>query len=449
MSKNLEASDAEQASKLVRASAHPARLKAMAMLADGAKEFGDLQDRVGLSKTALANHLSQMVGMGLVERRGRGSYSLTEDGAQLLEAIGGFYAGSRARVAAEQKNLASMYSKGREKGIIGVERLVSNEPVYQCCWLSYTGAISGALKSIGIDRDVVDVAGYTGYAFVLNVSKGATCPSGPTCLGYWDDIEKATEVLGRKVTSYTETKCFPQAPGPLSAEDQTRARKLFEVVKKEIDRDMPVVLWGIPIPEYGIVKGYRGDEYLVSTFRANSGMPDDPVRYDALVAPGCLQAFMFGSETRGIDAKADRKAVERAVEIAGGARKWAGYEAGPVAYDEWANVLEKGIAGEAAYHGHSYVTACYHEGRKNAAEFLRRLAMKYSAKPQSKHLANAAKEYGEAAELMGKLEKCFPFAFDGALPQDKCKKGAALLRAARPYEEAAISHMRNALGAWK
>lgn len=87
----------KEVSELVKAAAHANRLQVMVLLADGPKELSYIQDATGLSKTALSNHLSRMLAMGLVERLERGSYRLTDDGAGLLGAIAGFYSGSKAR----------------------------------------------------------------------------------------------------------------------------------------------------------------------------------------------------------------------------------------------------------------------------------------------------------------------------------------------------------------
>ncbi|MBI5001176.1 MAG: winged helix-turn-helix transcriptional regulator [Euryarchaeota archaeon] len=448
MGKKLDSSDVPGVSMLVKASAHPARLKVMALLGSGPKEFAELLNEIKLSKTALSNHVGQMVEMGIVERMGRGSYRLTEDGAHLLDAIGGFYAGSKAREEQKAERTMRQYSKPRSGG--NGERVISPQPVYVPCWISYTGAISGALKALGKDRDLVDVHGYTGYAFVLNVSKGQTCLSGPTALGVWDDMTAATSVLGYRVKSWCSDKGFPETEGgPLSAYDHERAKKVFGMIKKEIDTGRPVVLWGIPIPEYGIVKGYKGDSYVVSTCRHATRQPDGTIRYDALQAPGCMHFLMFKGEVKG--EPDDREAVRRAVKMAEG--KWARprYAAGPAAYEEWARVLDSGEVKEGAltYLGHTYLIECYTEGRAMAASFLERLARKHAARPQGKHLAEAAKEYGKAAEEMARLQKLFPFAFEGAFPEDKRRKGAALLRAARPHEEAGIGSMKKALAAWK
>lgn len=457
--KKLLGSDIADASKLVKASAHPARLKVLSLLAEGPVEFAALQDGVGLSKTALANHLNQMVRMGLVERHGRGSYRLSEDGAQLLGAISGFYAGSKARARDSSERMAEQYSRSYGGRKMNGEKLVSMDVRYQPCWLSYTGAVAGALTAMGKKVDVTDVGGYTGYAFILNVFKGPPCPSGPTALKEgFAEIHKGTERLGFKLRFMGDEKSFTKQGAPLKPEDYERARRLFEQVKKEIDADRPVVLWGLVVPEYGIVKGYKGDSYLVSTFRSHLvstykdviSQNEDPIRFDELDAPGCLEAIGFGKESTPMTEKDDRDALARAIRMASGeAETFKGYANGPEAYEEWAKGLEASPKGPRVYHGNSYVGACYHEGRSVASAFLGRLAKRYAGKPQAEHLKKASAEYAKAAERLSAFEKLFPFAPQGEMPADKCHKGAALLRGARPCEEAAIAHMRKAHEEWK
>lgn len=446
--RSMMQSSAEGVSELVKAAAHSSRLQLMALLADGPKEFSFLLEKVGLSKTALANHIERVLELGIVERVERGEYRLTEDGQELLSAIATFYEGSKARQVHANKRVQEQYSKSYDKPENG-ERLVSKEPVYQPCWLSYLGAVSGVLKSLGKDRDVVDVGGYTGYAFITNVSRGMTCPSGPTCHKGWEDITPATSVLGFKISNYEDNKCFPQSK-PLSAEDHERAIKVFQIVKRSIDNDRPVVLWGLDIPEYGIVKGYKGESYLVSTYRTLNKMPDGPIRYDALDAPGCINAIMFKDEVSDMTEKDDKNALKRAIRFAEGtglAHK--NYVAGPEAYDEWADVLERESKELPSYHGNSYISECYEEGNGLAAAFLMRFAKRYANKPQTGRLMKAAKEYETAYELMKKFNAIFPFAFVGDMSIPKRKKGAEMLRQAKPHIVAAIGHMKKALEAWK
>jgi DNA-binding transcriptional ArsR family regulator len=439
-----------EVSELVKAAAHASRLQVMVLLADGPKELAYIQGATGLSKTALSNHVSRMLGMGLVERLERGSYGLTEDGGELLGAIAGFYSGSKAREEHRAERVMEEHSRafaGAGKG--DSERVVSREPVYQGCWISYLGAVSGVLKSLGKDRDLVDVGGYTGYAFVSNVAKGKTCPSGPTALQCWPAILRATGVLGYKVRSFEDNRSFPQGR-PLGAEDVERARRTFAVVKREVDRDRPVVLWGLDIPEYGIVKGYRGDAYLVSTYRRLLGKPDDPIRYDALEAPGCLHVVSFWEEAPAITARDDREALRRAIKMAeGDSVAPRGYVAGPAAFDEWAGVLEAGAPETLLYQGNAYVAQCLHEAKGLAAAFLRRLAKRYAGRLHADPLMEAAREYAASEGLLKQFAGIFPFALEGTMPLESRTNGARLLRAVRPREEAAVARMKDVYKGWK
>jgi DNA-binding transcriptional ArsR family regulator len=446
--RSMMQSSAEGVSELVKAAAHSNRLQLMALLADGPKEFSYLIEKVGLSKTALSNHIERVLELGLVERVGRGEYALTDDGKELLGAIATFYEGSKVREVQAGKKVSEQFAKAYSKGENG-EKLVSSEPVYQPCWISYLGAVTGVLKSLGKERDMIDVGGYTGYAFLTNVAKGMTCPSGPTATKAWDLFMPATSVLGFKTKVYIDHPCFPQSK-PLSAEDHARASKLFKVVKGSIETDRPVVLWGLSVPEYGIVKGYKGDSYLVSTYRRLMGKPDDPIRFDALDSPGCLHAIMFREEMPAISEKDDKDSIKRAIRVADGARlTHKNYVAGPEAFEEWASVLEKGKKEALIYHGNSYVAACYSEGKGLAATFLSRLARRYKDRPQARHLLDASKEYETSEGLMKQFTKLFPFGFKGDMSIEKCRKGAELLRQVKPHEVAAIAHMEKAVEAWK
>ena len=459
MSKHLTSEDIRKTvlesqddlARMLRAAAHEKRLQLLALVVEGKQEFAGLLKATGLSKTALANHLGQLIDSGLIERLERGNYQLTVDGRGLLESLVGTYKESQAREKAVRKRLLESYSRGYDLG--GDVRMESYEidkkAEYEPAWISYVAAIAGVLKSLGVECDVTDVAGYSGYAFIVNVSKGMTCPSGPTALHVWDEIHEGTQVFGWSVNSISEDVSYLRQE-TVTAEDLERVRKHFELVKNGLVRTKrPVVIWGIPVPEYGIVNGYSGDSYEVSTFRRLSDEPDSPIRYDALQAPGCLEAIFFEQEKPVSDVvQRDLEAVERAAQMAEGAQALKGYTAGPDAYEEWAAVLE-GSPDEVNYHGNSYVGACVCEGKAFAAEFLRRMAVRYKERPQGEALGIAAKEYEQAQQLMEEFVAVFPFAMEGELPSEKLAEGAAILRKVRPHETEALGSLRKAVEVWE
>jgi hypothetical protein len=311
--------------------------------------------------------------------------------------------------------------------------------------------MAGALRALGIDCDIADVGGYSGYSFIINVAKGVTCPSGPTALppATWIEIQKGTENLGYAIETFAHPGGYPAEEGKPTTEEIEIAKRLFEKIKLEIDtKDQPVVVWGLVIPEYGIVKGYEGNSYLTSTYRSIIKQPETPILYYDLKAPGCLEAFFFRNKTKLDSNTVDKEALERAIQFACKARAHDNYVSGPAALEEWANVLEKLSDEKQNYMGNSYVAACTWESRCMNTEFLKRLSNKHKGK-QTKHLLNAADCYQKSAALMKEFTTIFPFRPQGQMKLEDRKNAANILRKIKPLEEQAIQHMRKALENWE
>jgi len=433
--------------ELLRSAAHPARIKILALLLRGEHEFSKLMQHTELSKTALANHLKMLMKRGLAQRVTRGEYNLTIDGKELLNAAAVTYKDSAKREEERRELLLRSYTKGLIEGKKLKKKIISKKAEYLPCWLSYTGAIAGSLRALGVDCDTVDVGGYSGYAFIINVSKGVTCPSGPTALPTktWKQIHKGTESLGWTIESYEYPHSYPAKEGNPTPQEIEIVKKLFYRIKREIDeRDVPVVLWGLVAPEYGIVKGYEGNSYITSTFRTLAKQPEEAINFHDLKAPGCIDAFFFRDKVEQDAAAHDREALERAINFAAAnVPILDNYVGGPTALDEWANVLENLPKEKQNYMGNSYVGACVCEGRFMCAKFLNRLAKKYTGK-QSKHLHEASECYEKGWKLMEEFTRIFPFKFQGEMKLEDRKKGAEILRKVRPFEEEAIKHMKKA-----
>ncbi len=434
------------------------RLQILGFLIDSPKKFSFLLLRTEISKTALANHLSTLVDAGLIEKIVRGSYKITNDGFNFIKATVNAYKESEMRkeIEEEKKSLEifKFYHTLEEKTKMN-EKIVEFKSEYQDGAISYLAALTGVLKSLGSDLDIVDLGGRTGYGFITNVSKGKICPSGPTAMSEscWSEIYKGSGSFGWKFNIWFENRSFPQKSRPLSPEDYARANDFFNRVKETIDKyEKPVVIWGIPVPEYGIVYGYTEDSYTVSTFRTVINEEETPIKFDALEAPGCMDLIYFTDQIE-IDSKEeDRKSVERAVIMAEGngvARN--GYAAGSEAYDEWADVLNN-LELEIDAFGNSYVIDCYWEGKRIAAEYLRRLSERFINLPQSKILLQASEEYKKVESSFKELSKLFPFFSKNHkddLTDDNRNKGAQLLKLSKINEEKAIKFLKDALKAWK
>lgn len=441
--------------ELLRSAAHPARIKILALLLQGEHDFSRIMQHTELSKTALANHMNRLMKKGLIKKVARGEYNLTIDGKELLDAAAALYIDSVGREEEQREQMRRLYTEGLAEGKRLNRKIISKKAEYLPCWLSYTGAIGGALRALGIDCDIVDVGGRSGYTFLINVSKGRTCPSGPTALvaETWEQAYKGTETLGYKLEVFSNPSSDTVAQGSPTPQEIETLKKLFEKIKREIDeKDRPVVLWGLVTPEYGIVKGYEGNSYIVSTFRSITNQPEEPILFYDLKAPGCIDAFFFRDKIKTDPMTADKEALERDINFASAKVPILdNYIGGPKALDEWANVLENVPEEKQDYFGNSYVGACVAEGRSLSAAFLARLAKKHSGKP-SQHLQEAAACYEKGTKIIEQFTKIFPFrgpAYQGKMKLEDRKKAAQLLRRVRPLEEEAIKHMKSALEEWK
>jgi len=153
-------------------------------------------------------------------------------------------------------------------------KVINKRVVCPSCYLSYTGTVTGSLRALGVDCDAIDIGGYSGYAFIINVTKSATDASGPTALGsLWDQVFRATESLGWTIETYFDLEYEPKGRDP-TPDELERAKKLFKKNRKEIEeRDKPVVVWGLPVPDYGVVIGYDGESYLANTIYGENEKP--------------------------------------------------------------------------------------------------------------------------------------------------------------------------------
>lgn len=125
---SLIASDDDFAAILISL-ANKRRLQLLASLLKGGRSFQELQDATGLGKTALSHHLGLLVDSGVVKRRSRGSYELSDDGLEYLGAIADAFASSvrrRKREASRRaEQILSMYRRreGMNEMKVEIERL--------------------------------------------------------------------------------------------------------------------------------------------------------------------------------------------------------------------------------------------------------------------------------------------------------------------------------------
>jgi ArsR family transcriptional regulator len=78
---------AEEVAQIVKALAHPIRLRILAILCDGAENVNALADRLDVTQSLISQHLRVMRSQGLLVTERRGSlvyYALSRDRLKLL-----------------------------------------------------------------------------------------------------------------------------------------------------------------------------------------------------------------------------------------------------------------------------------------------------------------------------------------------------------------------------
>lgn len=76
------------------------------------------------------------------------------------------------------------------------------------------------------------MGGRSGYTFLINVSKGRTCPSGPTALvaETWEQAYKGTETLGYKLEVFSNPSSDTVAQGSPTPQE-------IETLKKAVRKN--------------------------------------------------------------------------------------------------------------------------------------------------------------------------------------------------------------------
>ncbi len=443
-------------SDLMNSVGNKKRIYILALLLDGPKLLSIIEEKTELGKTALAHHINLLLDANLIKRISRGEYEITDDGIEILRHNLDLYmsSGLRAQEKAKQLQERFHYAYELSSESIQEEKIVSNDPTFQNHSLTYIGAITGALQSLGSKVTTDELAGFTGYGFLLAIPKGRLWLGAPTAHTLWSTFASLIRKFGWKVKSYIEEESLPsdhEHNQPLSIRDDLRARKLFDKIKKEIDKDKPVVFWGVPVPEFCIVKGYRDHNYIVSTYANLSEELQNQFPYDKIDSEGSVHLIMFDKgTTEEISDKDYKESIERAIYIAENKNLGReGYITGISAYDEWTKTLEEIEDEGTQYFDNAYMVDSFYHGRKSVVNYLEKLSKIFSGNAQSIPLQKAADEYKAVVENYEELREIFPRTYDGILTVELCEKGASILRTVKEHEEEAIYFLKRAKKNWK
>jgi DNA gyrase inhibitor GyrI/DNA-binding HxlR family transcriptional regulator len=101
---------AMELAEYILAVSHPKRIMVLSLLRKESMDFADLLRKTSIRKTALSNHLTQLIEKRLIHRVSHGHYALTEDGNHILRAILELYKDSTLSKEEEKKRILERYS---------------------------------------------------------------------------------------------------------------------------------------------------------------------------------------------------------------------------------------------------------------------------------------------------------------------------------------------------
>ena len=213
--------------------------------------------------------------------------------------------------------------------------------------------------------------------------------SGPTCVD-WCALSAGIALgCGRSVTSYVSFDCLTEERR--NERILAHARHVFDLAAREVEAGRPCVVWGLGVPEFGVVRGVEGEEYLCVA----CGPTPERLRWDAVSAPGGPAFWAFPSRNEphaGADRFAIRRGAQAIMKLAHTRKEVCGLPA----YDAWAQHLRDRRANR---WGHGYNAQCWAEARAYARDFLGRAAGRNEAVAEP--LGHAGEAFADVAAALG------------------------------------------------
>jgi len=450
---NILIDSLDNISNILKSAGNSIRLKILAELLLSPKLFSFFLDTTQLKKTSLIHHISSLINSGLIKRTQRGLYKISIDGIDFVKNIVLTYQRSHMKLQIEQDYISEQFKYNRLP-LSPLGKMVGSNPIYQGGWNSYISSVSGILMSLGMKYNYIHVGGQSGYSFITNIQKGWISFLAESLLSdtAWDLIQKGTEDFGWNIINVRIKMKNPRSR-KLVEEDLKLAEEIFEKIKQliQID-DTPVIMWGLRVPAYGIIRGYQKDSYLVSTYFRLFGKEDTPIKYDELQPLDIFHYFYFkdrfsNNENRDIN----KDSLKRAILFAKGINvAKSNFVAGPDAYSEWSNILENYHLNNFNIFGNSFLAKFYNDAKNTCSEYLDWLSNSTPNQSSKKFLNQANKHYRKIKHNLEEYSELFPyFEQDSNILNNKTvDQGISLLDTAKSNELKAIEYMEYALDNW-
>jgi hypothetical protein len=280
--------------------------------------------------------------------------------------------------------------------------------------------------------------GGTGHAFILNMFKDGSCPSGPTG---W--VTNRFYDLGRNL-GYQVDLVWGDKRQPGFEEKQQAA---WDLARTSLDQNLPVIGWEMAYPEFYVVNGYDENGYYFSGPGSEEAPSPKPWQELGLSDIGMLEVHAITLTQEADPETIVREALGFALAFNQGDPQWVlpEYLAGQQAYQRWIDAVR---SGQASTMGHAYNAAVWEECRRNGLAFL------LTAKKRLKGLVEesfdqAIQAYQQVAEELREITELYPF-FENNQPvpvgdNPRSQKAADHLRAAMTAEKEGEGHLKDIL----
>ncbi|UQZ86543.1 hypothetical protein SK3146_05836 [Paenibacillus konkukensis] len=309
---------------------------------------------------------------------------------------------------------------------------------HQNSWTSAAVAMYGAIRFTGRhELDLIDVMGYTGHAFRINIHPRNVDVAGPTGYPWGPFFAEGLGNLGFRTASVRSANLAPP-----TAEELTRGLNLIQA---SLDKGIPVIGWDLFIPEFGLLYGYDDDKKLLHA--KDPKMKDGgTLPYEKLGRGEISELFVMSlEEARPFDkASALRGALAMAIHHARQREhqhELPPYMNGLAAYDGWKQAFSSRAVSE---FGNAYNTVLVYDARLYAAAFMKRLQQVWDADDELEQdirqaAFEAERHYARVAESLKVMHTMFPFP-QGGSPNDPSESMRAIerLEEAQSAEEQAV-----------
>ncbi len=309
-------------------------------------------------------------------------------------------------------------------------------------WTSLAGALEGALRFLGESVTRPWVMGVSGCAFrlALPTAEGVVA-AGPLEAAF---APERTAGLIRNLGRTVEIV----AAQPGRRDYAKRRTEVIGRARKSIDRGLPVIVYGLHLPRFGLVKGYddRAELWFVgSMLSAQYGEALPLNRWPVPERADPVLAVFLGNRARSDPRRAVLAALQYALDYAdkGEPGDPTGAVHGRAAYRRWQEAFARGAPLAPA--GNTLLVHLLQAARRDAAAFLRADAARLLPEV-APALNRAAAAYDAEALALSRLVTLFPFP-SGGDPENPAARlsAAAVLREALAREEEALAALREAL----